>query len=56
MLSWCCVQVFYSFFGTLKGKEVTVELKNDLNITGNLHSIDQVLSGVPPIAYSTHYQ
>jgi small nuclear ribonucleoprotein (snRNP)-like protein len=34
--------LFYSFFKTLVGKTVTVELKNDLAITGTLHSVDQV--------------
>ncbi|GFH07667.1 U6 snRNA-associated Sm LSm2, partial [Haematococcus lacustris] len=29
---------------TLVGKEVTVELKNDLAITGTLHSVDQYLN------------
>merc|ERR1712224_876749 len=32
------------FFKTLTGKEVTVELKNDLAITGILHSVDQYLN------------
>ena len=36
--------IFYSFFKTLVGKEVTVELKNDLSITGVLHSVDQYLN------------
>jgi len=36
--------LFYSFFKTLTGKEVTVELKNDLSITGILHSVDQYLN------------
>mmetsp|Transcript_8362 Transcript_8362/g.21563 ORF Transcript_8362/g.21563 Transcript_8362/m.21563 type:complete len:84 (-) Transcript_8362:875-1126(-) len=36
--------LFYSFFKTLTGKEVTVELKNDLAITGTLHSVDQYLN------------
>ena len=36
--------LFYSFFKTLTGKEVTVELKNDLAITGILHSVDQYLN------------
>ncbi|CAG9460336.1 unnamed protein product [Pedinophyceae sp. YPF-701] len=35
---------FLSFFKTLVGKEVTVELKNDLAITGTLHSVDQYLN------------
>jgi len=36
--------LFYSFFKSLVGKEVTVELKNDLGITGHLHSVDQYLN------------
>eukprot|EP00894_Picocystis_sp_ML_P002865 jgi/Pico_ML_1/53382/g3940.t1 len=36
--------LFYSFFKSLVGKEVTVELKNDLAIVGTLHSIDQFLN------------
>ena len=36
--------LFYSYFKTLVGKEVTVELKNDLTITGVLHSVDQYLN------------
>lgn len=34
--------LFHSFFTTLVGKQVTIELKNDLAITGTLHSVDQV--------------
>ncbi len=37
-------QHFFSFFKTLVGKEVIVELKNDLAIKGTLHSVDQVWS------------
>lgn len=36
--------LFYSFFKTLVGKEVIVELKNDLEIKGVLHSVDQYLN------------
>lgn len=36
--------IFYSFFKTLVGSEVTVELKNDLQIRGILHSVDQFLN------------
>ena len=36
--------LFYSFFKTLVGKEVTVELKNDLAVRGVLHSVDQYLN------------
>ncbi|KAJ0032153.1 hypothetical protein NQD34_002234 [Periophthalmus magnuspinnatus] len=34
--------LFYSFFKSLVGKDVVVELKNDLSICGTLHSVDQV--------------
>ena len=36
--------MFYSFFKTLLGKEVAVELKNDVALTGTLHSVDQYLN------------
>ncbi|GMH45659.1 hypothetical protein BSKO_13616 [Bryopsis sp. KO-2023] len=36
--------LFYSYFKTLVGKEVTVELKNDLSIAGKLQSVDQFLN------------
>ena len=36
--------LFYSYFKTLVGKEVTVELKNDLAMKGTLHSVDQYLN------------
>jgi U6 snRNA-associated Sm-like protein LSm2 len=36
--------IFYSFFKTLIGKDVVVELKNDLNVAGTLHSVDQYLN------------
>ncbi|KAJ1917847.1 U6 snRNA-associated Sm-like protein LSm2 [Mycoemilia scoparia] len=36
--------LFYSFFKTLVGKQVTVELKNDLAIQGTLISVDQFLN------------
>lgn len=36
--------LFYSYFKTLVGKEVVVELKNDLAISGTLHSVDQYLN------------
>jgi U6 snRNA-associated Sm-like protein LSm2 len=36
--------LFYSFFKTLVGKEVTVELKNDVSMSGTLHSVDQYLN------------
>mmetsp|Transcript_1432 Transcript_1432/g.1951 ORF Transcript_1432/g.1951 Transcript_1432/m.1951 type:complete len:104 (+) Transcript_1432:156-467(+) len=36
--------IFLSFFKTLVGKEVAVELKNDVVLTGVLHSVDQYLN------------
>ncbi len=36
--------LFFSFFKTLVGKEVVVELKNDMPIRGTLHSVDQFLN------------
>eukprot|EP00936_MAST-01D_sp_MAST-1D-sp1_P000383 g383.t1 len=36
--------LFYSFFKTLVGKEIAVELKNDVALTGTLHSVDQYLN------------
>ena len=36
--------LFYSFFKSLVGKEVIVELKNDLSISGVLDSVDQYLN------------
>ncbi|RHY33548.1 hypothetical protein DYB32_002061, partial [Aphanomyces invadans] len=36
--------LFYSFFKTLIGKEVAVELKNDVALVGTLHSVDQYLN------------
>ncbi|KAI9142026.1 LSM2-like protein [Paraphysoderma sedebokerense] len=36
--------LFYSFFKTLVGQIVTVELKNDLAIQGTLVSVDQFLN------------
>jgi U6 snRNA-associated Sm-like protein LSm2 len=43
--------LFYSFFKSLVGKDVVVELKNDLSICGTLHSVDQYLN----IKASRHY-
>lgn len=37
-------QIFYSFFKTLVGKEVAVELKNDVALMGVLDSVDQYLN------------
>jgi small nuclear ribonucleoprotein (snRNP)-like protein len=36
--------LFFSFFKTMVGKEVVIELKNDLCIQGQLHSVDQYLN------------
>mmetsp|Transcript_5423 Transcript_5423/g.9685 ORF Transcript_5423/g.9685 Transcript_5423/m.9685 type:complete len:107 (+) Transcript_5423:188-508(+) len=36
--------LFFSFFKTLVGKEITIELKNNLSIKGKLHSVDQFLN------------
>lgn len=38
------VMLFFSFFKTLVGKEVAVELKNDIVLTGTLLSVDQYLN------------
>lgn len=36
--------IFLTFFKTLEGKEVVVELKNDLTMVGTLASVDQFLN------------
>ncbi len=36
--------IFFSFFKTLVGKEVAVEMKNDIVMTGLLVSVDQYLN------------
>jgi small nuclear ribonucleoprotein (snRNP)-like protein len=36
--------LFYSFFKSLVGKDIVVELKNDLSVCGTLHSVDQYLN------------
>ncbi|KAL7419622.1 U6 snRNA-associated Sm-like protein LSm2 [Cryptotrichosporon argae] len=36
--------LFFSFFKTLTDQVITVELKNDLSITGTLKSVDQFLN------------
>ncbi|KAG6514221.1 hypothetical protein ZIOFF_024566 [Zingiber officinale] len=36
--------LFFSYFKELVGKEVMVELKNDLAIRGTLHSVNQYLN------------
>jgi U6 snRNA-associated Sm-like protein LSm2 len=35
------LQLIFSVFKTLTDQQVTVELKNDLSITGTLKSVDQ---------------
>lgn len=36
--------IFYSFFKTLVGKEICVEMKNDVSLVGTLHNVDQYLN------------
>ncbi|GMM37567.1 Sm-like protein [Saccharomycopsis crataegensis] len=36
--------LFFSFFKTLVDQQITVELKNDIEITGTLRSVDQYLN------------
>lgn len=36
--------IFYAMFKSLVGKQVEVELKNDLAVRGILHSVDQWLN------------
>ena len=36
--------LFYSFFKSLIGKEIVVELKNDMSLLGTLDSVDQYLN------------
>ena len=36
--------IFFSFFKTLTGFPITVELKNDISIRGTLKSVDQYLN------------
>eukprot|EP01039_Chlorochromonas_danica_P006479 gene6479-7144_t len=36
--------LFFSFFKTLVGQEVVVELKNGINVKGQLVSVDQYLN------------
>lgn len=44
LAGFVCLQLFFSYFKDLVGREVTVELKNDLAIRGTLHSVDQYLN------------
>ena len=36
--------IFFTVFKTLIDKEIAVELKNDVALTGTLHSVDQYLN------------
>ncbi len=36
--------LFYSFFKTLLNTQVTIQLKNDVEVTGTLISVDQFLN------------
>uniref|UniRef100_A0A0K0F3R2 U6 snRNA-associated Sm-like protein LSm2 n=2 Tax=Strongyloides TaxID=6247 RepID=A0A0K0F3R2_STRVS len=36
--------LFYSFFKSLVGREIVVELKNDISMSGVLQSVDQYLN------------
>lgn len=36
--------LFFSFFKTLIGQKLTIELKNGVSISGNLISVDQYLN------------
>ena len=54
----CATQLFHSFFKTLVGKEVVVELKNGLQVVGLLQSVDHYLNvkldaarAVDPVAF-----
>jgi U6 snRNA-associated Sm-like protein LSm2 len=38
------LQLFYSFFKSLVGKEIIVELKNDMSVKGVLVAVDQYLN------------
>ena len=41
------MQLIFSVFKTLTDQRVTVELKNDLSITGTLKSVDQYVCTIP---------
>ena len=43
----------YSFFKTLTDQVITVELKNDLSITGTLKSVDQSVAQLSPLSASS---
>lgn len=44
------MQLIFSVFKTLTDQTVTVELKNDLSITGVLKSVDQYVSDTSLVA------
>ncbi len=44
LVARAAAQIFQTFFRTLVGQTVTVELKNDLQIRGVLESVDQYLN------------
>lgn len=44
LLYFALIMIFFSFFKTLVGKEVAIELKNDVVIMGVLLSVDQYLN------------
>lgn len=44
----CFTQLIFSVFKTLTDQRVTVELKNDLSITGVLKSVDQCVRFICP--------
>ena len=45
------LQLIFSVFKTLTDQQVTVELKNDLSITGVLKSVDQFVLFKPHTAH-----
>lgn len=44
LLLFFILQLFYSFFKTLIGSEIRVELKNNVTVIGTLVSVDQFLN------------
>lgn len=45
---WSYAQLIFSVLKTLQDQELTVELKNDLAITGQLKSVDQCARSTAP--------
>ncbi|KAL0391052.1 UNVERIFIED_CONTAM: Sm-like protein LSM2 [Sesamum calycinum] len=41
---YICVQLFLSYFRDIVGREVIVEMKEDLAFRGTLHAVDQYLN------------